>query len=298
LNFTLSGRRSQIDLSFTEPYFLDRPLAAGIDLFRTEIDRRESSFDEKNLGGGFRFGYDITEYLRQTVRYTLSQNEIVDVDDDASLAIRQQEGETISSVVGQSLTYDRRDNRFNPTEGYYLNLRNDVAGLGGDVKYLRTRVGAAYYLPLTDDLIASVSGEVGYIFGFGGEDVRITDAFFLGGNSLRGFATAGVGPRDVNTDDALGGNTFAAGSVELSFPLGLPEEYQIRGRVFTDFGTLTDTDTDVPGVRDDASLRASVGTGITWHSPLGPLALDLAFPVAKEDFDEEEVFRFSIGTRF
>src|SRR5690606_20468020 len=125
---------------------LDRPLAAGIDLFRTEIDRRESSFDEKNLGGGFRFGYDITEYLRQTVRYTLSQNEIVDVDDDASLAIRQQEGETISSVVGQSLTYDRRDNRFNPTEGYYLNLRNDVAGLGGDVKYLRTRVGAAYYL--------------------------------------------------------------------------------------------------------------------------------------------------------
>lgn len=298
LNFTLSGRRSQIDLSFTEPYFLDRPLAAGIDLFRTEIDRRESSFDEKNLGGGFRFGYDITEYLRQTVRYTLSQNEIVDVDDDASLAIRQQEGETISSVVGQSLTYDRRDNRFNPTEGYYLNLRNDVAGLGGDVKYLRTRVGAAYYLPLTEDLIASVSGEVGYIFGFGGEDVRITDAFFLGGNSLRGFATAGVGPRDVNTDDALGGNTFAAGSVELSFPLGLPEEYQIRGRVFTDFGTLTDTDTDVPGVRDDASLRASVGTGITWHSPLGPLALDLAFPVAKEDFDEEEVFRFSIGTRF
>src|SRR5690606_28523158 len=159
-------------------------------------------------------------------------------------------------------------------------------------------VGAAYYLPLTEDLIAGISGEVGYIFGFGGEDVRITDAFFLGGNSLRGFATAGVGPRDVNTDDALGGNTFAAGSVELSFPLGLPEEYQIRGRVFTDFGTLTDTDTDVPGVRDDASLRASVGTGITWHSPLGPLALDLAFPVAKEDFDEEEVFRFSIGTRF
>lgn len=298
LNFTLSGRRSQIDLSFTEPYFLDRPLAAGIDLFRTEIDRRESSFDEKNLGGGFRFGYDITEYLRQTVRYTLSQNEIANVDDDASLAIQQQEGETISSVVGQSLTYDRRDNRFNPTEGYYLNLRNDVAGLGGDVKYLRTRVGAAYYLPLTEDLVASVSGEVGYIFGFGGEDVRITDAFFLGGNSLRGFSTAGVGPRDVNTDDALGGNTFAAGSVELSFPLGLPEEYQIRGRVFTDFGTLTDTDTDVPGVRDDASLRASVGTGITWHSPLGPLALDLAFPVAKEDFDEEEVFRFSIGTRF
>lgn len=298
LNFTLSGRRSQIDLSFTEPYFLDRPLAAGIDLFRTEIDRRESSFDEKNLGGGFRFGYDITEYLRQTVRYTLSQNEIADVDDNASLAIQQQEGETISSVVGQSLTYDRRDNRFNPTEGYYLNLRNDVAGLGGDVRYLRTRVGAAYYLPLTDDLIASVSGEVGYIFGFGGEDVRITDAFFLGGNSLRGFSTAGVGPRDVNTDDALGGNTFAAGSVELSFPLGLPEEYQIRGRVFTDFGTLTDTDTNVPGVRDDASLRASVGTGITWHSPLGPLALDLAFPVAKEDFDEEEVFRFSIGTRF
>ncbi|WP_119458882.1 outer membrane protein assembly factor BamA [Rhodospirillaceae bacterium SYSU D60014] len=297
LNLTISGRRSQVDLSFTDPYFLDREIAAGFDLFRTEIDRRESSYDEKNLGGGVRAGYEVSEFLRQTLRYTLSENEITDVQDDASLAIKQQEGATISSVVGQELVYDRRNSRFDPTEGYFVRLRNDFAGVGGDVSYLRNRLSAGYYLPVWEDLVASVSGEVGYIFGID-DDVRVNDAFFLGGNNFRGFSTGGIGPRDLNTDDALGGNKFAIGTVDLSFPLGLPEEYQIRGRLFSDFGTLFDTDADVPGIADKSSVRASVGAGITWRSPLGPIAIDFAIPIAEEDFDERELFRFSLGTRF
>ena len=297
LGFVISGRRSQIDLSFTEPYFLDRPLAAGFDVFRTETNRRESSFDEKNLGGGLRFGYDITEFLRQTVRYTISRNEILDVDSDASLAIQQQRGTTISSVIGQDLIYDRRDNRLDPREGYFARLRNDLAGLGGDVSYLRSRLGAGYYQPLGGDFVAAVLGEIGYVFGIG-EDVRITDNFFLGGNTFRGFQTAGIGPRDVVTEDALGGNKFFVGTTELSFPLGLPEEFQIRGRVFSDFGTLTDSDFKSASSVDEASIRVSIGTGLSWKSPLGPIAVDFAVPLVKESFDQLELFRFSVGTRF
>jgi outer membrane protein insertion porin family len=297
LGLTVSGRRSQIDLSFTEPYFLDKNLQAGFDVFRTETDRDESSFDQKSLGFGLRAGYDITEYLRHTVRYGLSDDEIFDVEDDASIAIKQQEGETLSSVVGHTLAYDRRDSRFDPHEGYYLSLSNDLAGLGGDVSYFRTRVGAAYYYPVDDDVTLGLTAEAGHVFGID-DDVRITDNFAVGGANLRGFKNSGIGPRDTATEDSVGGNIFAVGSTELSFPLGLPEEYQIRGRVFSDFGTLYDSDLEAPTIVDEAALRVSVGGGITWRSPFGPLAIDMAVPVMKESYDESEFFRLSVGTRF
>jgi outer membrane protein insertion porin family len=247
-----------------------------------------------------RFGWEWAEFLRQNVRYTISRDDIFDVDANASPGIKQQEGETVSSVVGQDLSYDRRNSRFNPTEGYIIRLRNDVAGLGGDLHYLRTRLSAGYYYPITESVTIGVDGEAGYIFGFN-EDIRITDAFFLGGASLRGFETAGVGPRDVSTKDSLGGNKYARGTIEVSFPVGLPEEYGIRGRSFSDFGTLFDTDlttAEVPFLQDIASLRVSAGFGLTWSSPFGPLAIDFALPIMAEDFDREEFFRFSVGTRF
>jgi outer membrane protein insertion porin family len=300
LAFTISGRRQQLDFSFTEPYFMDRDLSAGIDAYNVRVERDESSFSEKNLGGAFRFGWEWAEFLRQSVRYTISSDDIYDVDSNASPGIKQQEGETLSSVVGQEISYDRLNNRFNPSDGYIVRLRNDVAGLGGDLHYLRTRLSAAYYYPITESVTIGTTGEAGYIFGFG-EDIRITDAFFLGGATLRGFRTAGVGPRDVSTKDSLGGNKYARGTIEVTFPVGLPEEYGIKARVFTDFGTLFDTDLNtatVPFLVDKHSIRASAGFGITWSSPFGPLAVDFALPYLAEDFDREEFFRFSVGTRF
>jgi outer membrane protein insertion porin family len=162
-------------------------------------------------------------------------------------------------------------------------------------------LNVGYYHPIGEDLVASFTGEGGYIFGFGGQPIRITDDFFLGGASLRGFRARSVGPRDLATGDFLGGNKYAAGSVQLSFPLGLPEEYKIRGRAFSDFGTLFDNDFDGlagTNITDKASIRASVGAGITWDSPFGPFAFDLAYPFLKEGTDKEEFFRFSVGTRF
>ncbi|GGB30460.1 outer membrane protein assembly factor BamA [Tistrella bauzanensis] len=298
VGFTLSGEEQLVDLSFTEPYFLNRDVAAGFDIFRREIDREdESNYVQKTTGGALRADYWLTPSLRHGLKYTLRNDEVTDVGENASRFIREQEGERLSSIVSQTFTYDKRDSRIDPRSGYLLRFTQDLAGLGGDARYARHRAEAGWYYPITDDVVGSLSGQVGYIVGLG-DDVPINDRFFLGGDSLRGFATAGVGPRDSVADDALGGNLLYAGSVELGFPLGLPDDYDVRGRVFSDFGTVTEIDDSGSEIQDVNSIRASVGVGLTWISPFGPIRLDAAQAVLKEDFDDTEVFRFSFGTRF
>jgi outer membrane protein insertion porin family len=146
--------------------------------------------------------------------------------------------------------------------------------------------------------VLSLLGEAGYIVGFGGKDLRINERFFIGGNTLRGFEESGIGPRDAATRDALGGNYFYRGSVELEFPSGLPEDLGVRLRTFSDFGVLSKVDDTGAGIQDDDSLRVTAGVGISWRSPFGPVRMDFAVPIAKEDYDKEEFFRFSFGTRF
>jgi outer membrane protein insertion porin family len=300
LSTSLSGVSSQIDLSFTEPYFLGRNLAAGFDLFRTTRDNQSfSSYDETNTGFALRMGYPLSENLRQTLRYRLNYRQISDVEDDASRFIKEQEGNTLSSAVQQTLSYDRLDSRINPTDGYRITLSNEIAGLGGDVHYFKTQISADWYYPVTDSRVLNIGGQIGNIIGLG-EDVRINDRFFLGGNSFRGFRTGGLGPRDLDSDDkdALGGKNFALGSVELSFPLGLPSEFALQGHAFTDFGSLWGADESGPGIVDDAALRASAGMGVSWASPFGPIRLDYAYPFAKQDYDKQEQLHISFGTRF
>lgn len=298
LGFTLSGERSQVDLSFTEPYFLDRNLAAGIDLFRIVQEQDESSFDENRLGGGLRMGYAIDEHWRQVWRYVIARREIDDVDNNASLLIQSEEGTRTESSIAQELSYDTRDSRFDTREGLLGTLSTQFAGLGGNVKFFKTTASGAYYVPIGEDLTLSFSAEGGNIVGVG-EDTRASDRFFLGGSSFRGFEFAGIGPRDRNTDDALGGKFFYTGTTELSFPLGLPEDLEVRGRVFGIVGSLWDVDNDTAAVVDDEpSPRISIGAGLTWNSPFGPVLIDMALPVVKEDFDESELISFSFGTRF
>ena len=298
-NLTVSQRRQSIDISFTEPYFLDRDLAAGFDLFRTRTDfQRESSYDETSTGGTLRMGYPLTENLRHSVRYTLRADEIQNVDDSASIFIQDEEGERSTSLVGQTLSYDRRDVRFLPSEGYYLRLDQDLAGLGGDNKFIRHEVRGEYYYSIVPDVVFSLTGSSGYIRGYGGEDVHLSNRFFIGGNNLRGFAYGGVGPRDNETDDRLGGNLYYVGSAEVRFPLGLPEELRIFGRAFVDAGSLRDIDVSGPTLDQSDGLRVGSGVGLSWLSPLGPLSINFAVPVKKEDKDNTEFFMLSFGTRF
>lgn len=296
--FSISFRTQQIDASFTDPYFLDSNILAGIDLFNIRRDfSSESSFRQVSTGGTLRAGYQVIGNLRQSWHYTLREDTVDNVSDSASTFIKDQAGSALTSAVGQELTYDVRDNRFDPTSGYFLRLSNDLAGLGGNVRYMRSRVSGAYYYPIVDQWIASVAGEAGYINELG-KHVRIVDRFFLGGDSLRGFATSGVGPRDSITGDALGGLRYYTGTAELSFPLGLPKEFGIVGKLFGEAGTLTKVDETGSNVVDSGDIRASFGFGIAWRSPFGPIRVDLAKAIKKDSIDRTEIFRFSFGTRF
>lgn len=296
----LGQRRKQAELSFTEPYFLNRELSAGFDGFFVETNRQsESSFDVRTFGGDLRVGYPWTEALTESWKYTLKQSEIFNIPSDASIFVQEAEGSETYSEISHILAYDKRDSKIEPTSGYLAKLVTDVAGLGGTVAYMRNRLESSYYYPITENWIFSLTGSGGIIFGLG-EDVKLLDRFFIGGNEVRGFKIDGIGPRDRDSNDALGGQYFYAGSVQLAFPLGFPEEFRIRGRVFNDIGSSWKLKENDPQnlIEDSSSPRLSAGFGVTWVSPFGPLGVDIGYAYIKESWDKTELFRLNFGTRF
>ena len=311
-----SQERMQVDLSFTEPRFLDRNLAAGFDLFHKDVNLSQvSAFRSKTTGGSLRVGFPLAENLWLTNSYTLSQGEIYDVDTfNASLAIVQSEGTALTSAWGTSLAYDGRNHPKNPTKGYYFQVGSDFAGLGGDVKYVRMSGEARFYYPIKDKvtLVGRVIG--GHIAGWGDDEVRLIDLFYKGGETIRGFNRGGFGPRDLLRGDALGGSTFWSTTAEVRFPLPLiPDDLGMSGAFFVDAGSLfgagafaKNLNTQCVGgdptlgicLADDASVRASAGFSLIWNSPLGPLRLDIAKAFLKKNYDEEQLIRFGASTKF
>lgn len=300
LNAMISQKETQYIAGLTNPYFLDLPLLAGLEIFRTTRDNSDSSsYSYTSYGATTRFGWNYTDALRQTVRYTLRKDDVNDIDSDASIYIQEQRGKTTVSMIGQDISYDRRDSKINPTEGYYLNLGADYAGIGGDTKFVRVTATAIQYFSLADDVVLSLRGDGGHIWGTGGKDVRINNRFFLGDYSLRGFEYGGVGARDRATDDALGGNWYATASTELVFPLGLPREIGIKGKTFVDAGIIGKPDGyDEKYMDYNSGVRVAVGTGILWQSPMGMINLDFSLPVVKESYDKTQIFRLNFGKGF
>jgi outer membrane protein insertion porin family len=299
------------DFGFTDPYFMGRRISAGINVYRHEYDANSyRSYDYKTTGGGLTFGFPITENFTVQTGYTIENQEIA-VDGDGctstprrvSLAICDAEGETLVSSVFYSLIYNSLDNLQDPHDGLYLKLTQQFAGVGGDVRYLKTTGTGAYYRELMPDrdVVGLIKVQGGDIFGIG-EDVRLIDSFFKGGETVRGFESSGFGPRDEGTGDALGGKVYVAGTAEVQFPMPLlPKELGLRAAFFADAGTLFSTDATVdPGdtILDDAGIRSSVGASILWNSPLGPLRADFAQVITKEDYDKTEFFRFGGSSSF
>jgi outer membrane protein insertion porin family len=320
LNTTMSFKRQQVDFSFTEPYFMGMPISAGIDIFATKSDNsKTSSYESTNVGFALRTGFKLDEYSSLGFKYTLAYRDVDGIDyDHASPAIIAQEGSSIKSSVGATYTWDDLDNPNRPTLGFRGQLDSEIAGLGGDTYYGRAEAHGWYFFPLYEEsIILKLEGNAGHIEAFNGRDVPLQDRFFKGADSFRGFAQAGVGPRQVGNDgdtDAIGAQSYAIATAELTFPVGMPEQWGIEGAAFTDFGTVFGTPeesvaktfgTCVGGsstkdctVFDTAAFRASVGAGLIWQSPFGPLRFEVAYPLMKAKYDETEWFRFSIGTRF
>jgi outer membrane protein insertion porin family len=206
----------------------------------------------------------------------------------------------VTSSVGYSLSYDKRDDRIEPTSGFIMRATQDFAGLGGDARYVRTTGTYVHYFPIMEEVVFSAGLDAGIIKALG-KRLDINSRFFVGGDSFRGFEVGGIGPRDTKSDDALGGEIYYVGTAEVIFPLGLPNEFGIKGRLFTQAGSLFDIhEREIPGnpIADSSALRVTAGFGISWTSPFGPIRVDLGFPLMKEDEDETELFRFNFGTRF
>lgn len=299
LRTSLSFKRQQVEFNFTEPYFLGRKMTFGVDTFITETNSEaESSFKSRRVGGGLRFGFPLSDDSSFGLRYTVSYSDIFDVS-STSLAIIEAEGTALSSSVGYSWAYDTLDNPKDPTTGLKLIFSQDLAGLGGDIFYIRTVAKGVYYRPIGwQKLIGMVKGSAGYMAGWNGRQVRILDRFFKGGQTMRGFERSGIGPRDSVTGDAVGGQAFAIGTLEATFPLGLPEAFGLRGAVFTDVGTLFDAPNTGGTIVDKAGIRASAGVSVIWKSPLGPLRVDLGHAFLKQSQDKTEIFRFGGATAF
>lgn len=293
-----SDLTQEYQLSFSEPYFLNRPLAAGFDLFNVTNDYTDfASFKTEQTGFTLSIGAPLSEYAGGRLRYSLAKDSISGAPVNASPFILAALGSDVTSLVGYRYTYQDVDDELDPHRGYTFTFLQDFAGLGGDVKYVRTEGEAKYFYPLGEEVVGNLGLVSGYIEGIG-QRVRLNDRFFKGGRTFRGFKTAGVGPRDEFTKDALGGQIYYVGTAQMTFPLGLPEEFGILGNLFTDAGAVTKSVEKGFGVLSSSSPRVAVGVGVAWESPFGPIRLDFAKAVVKEDFDETEAFRFDVGTRF
>ena len=321
LNTQLSFKKQQVDFSFTEPYFMGTAVSAGIDLFATRVDNKSaSSYTSEQIGGALRTGFALDEFSSMNFKYLLAHRVTKGVTiDSASPAIIEQQGKDWKSALSATYIYDDLDNPLNPASGLRAELETEVAGLGGSTQYASVEGHAWYFIPLLDEkVVVKIEGNAGHQQSFGKRDIPLQDRFFKGADSFRGFAQSGIGPKQIGNDggmDSIGAQTYAIGTIEANFPIGIPEAWGISGTVFSDFGTVFGTDqrsvahlgTNCPGsvtftgdcsVLDSMGFRASVGAGVIWQSPFGPLRLEAAYPILKKKFDEKEIVRFSIGTRF
>ncbi|HEY0182202.1 MAG TPA: outer membrane protein assembly factor BamA [Rhodopila sp.] len=314
INGVLAQRRSSINTSVTDPYFLDRNLVAGGDLFLIETNFLGTEpYDERRAGFALRLGYAFNEHLRQTWSYSLVDRDVYNVETGASPFILNEAGTTLLSQISQVISLDYRDSRIQPHTGYIVEAGTDLAGLGGDARFVRGNLNAAYYIPLegllgNPDWGLKFGGSTGYMSLLGGGREEIIDRFFLGGDNLRGFETGGVGPHDATTGDPLGGRFIWTQTSELRFPLPVSPDLGLNGRAFVDIGSLTEgsfrSNSCVisPGVNcqvtSSSTPRVGAGVGISWRTSFGLINVDLAPFVYKQPGDQTQVFRFGFGTRF
>ncbi len=339
-----SANRREIDLRFTEPRFLGRNMAAGVELFDVTIDfLDEANFRQSRQGALFTLAFPVTENTSMGARYSI-RNESIDV--PALSCIPQPGGrplnsslcdpvtnrpydDRLSSILGYSFAWDKRNDPIEPSGGFDLRLSQDFAGLGGDVKYLRTDFTGNIYKGLSKNVIASGKLAGGYVTGWGGDAIQINDRFFKGNFDFRGYDNAGIGPRQMRNspllrdadgnfvpvrDIALGGNAYALAAAEVSFPLGIDS---LLGSVWVEaggVGLLDEEFKDLEGVSildeglpteapeyfivDDFSIRAMSGVSVFWESPFGPIRFDFTKPLRQFSYDERKSFQFTTRTRF
>ena len=300
-SLSLSDQRQNFSAGLTQPYLFNRNLIGSFDLFNNTITDTSADQRTKSLGFTSGAGFSSANDFFHNFSYTLQNIETEKLDSNDN-KISTDGGKLLSSL-GYRISKDTRDNRFNPTSGYYYALSEQFAGLGGDINYLSSILRGSYYYKYDYvDMVVGISGEYGNIEGLD-ENVSKTNRFFLGGRKVRGFDSSGIGPRvsESSSSSAVGGNNYYAGRVALRSGIGFPSETGIQWTVFTDFGTLwgvDDTADNYALSTDLKEIRMSFGYGFQWETPIGPLTFTWADAIKKEPYDQLQKFEFRLGSTF
>ena len=354
---------SGYEASFSQPYFLGYRMTGGLDVYRKEQSVNVySTFQTIVTGVTASLGIPLTDEWSVSPHYSLYQTEIFIpntaaqpyndctvpipgvtpgtggaapalsatanclTNGEASLAVKESQGRTLTSLAGVTLSYDTLDNPKDPRDGILGSVTADVAGLGGRSRFVRTTGDLRVFHPITDDFVGVLHFQAGNIYGYGGKKLRLADNFNLSDSLVRGFAPGGMGPRDISPgvnsqSNSLGGTTYFGASAEVQFPIfGTPRELGLRGALFADAGTLfgyqgqtnfaggapctqydvapTYTQGTCITVSDSHKIRTSVGASILWASPLGPIRINYAIPLSKAPGDQTQAFSFSGGASF
>ena len=353
--------------SFTEPYFLGQRLAAGFDVYhQVNNNNKYALYENWTTGVTLRLGIPVTDDLTFQPNYALYESKITipnttsqPYDDcsgptqpwypggypvavtptplinclsngEAPVEIKQAaaQGRVVTSLAGFSILYNNLDSRKDPTSGFFVNYKQDVAGLGGQSDFFRETLDARWYHPITEDFVGIVHLQGGQINGYGSQPLDIINNFVLGPSLVRGFAPGGIGPRDIASDynieaAALGGTSYYGASAEVDFPIfGLPREIGLKGALFADAGNVIGysgqtnfssflgytycpgqnviliTQPSCANVWDPNVIRTAVGASLIWASPMGPIRFDFALPITKGKYDQTQFFNFSGGATF
>ncbi len=307
----MSTLSKQFQFSFTEPWFLDRPLAAGFDLYKWVTNYNQAAYQGDTSAAVLRFRFPTSEFgsIGLTYTYRLSK---VSPYASAPLEVQLAAGSNTISELGYSFIFNTLDDYLKPTSGVVFSFNQSFAGFGGSLKYLKTEGSFSTYHKLFGDaFVGSLTAASGFITGYGNSTIPIEERYFKGGDSFRGFKLAGIGPRDVDVQGdygAVGGDFYAIGTAEMRLPDIVPADYGMKFSLFSDFGTLGHLKSPIPlcppataaqsCIRDNLALRVSAGISIGWKSPFGPVQIDLGLPLVKTPYDKTEFIHFSAGAGY
>jgi outer membrane protein insertion porin family len=303
----ISQISKQLEAGFTEPYFLDRPLTLGFDIYAVTTNFDQESYQSDSTAGTVSLGFPISEYSAVGLQYSYQIQNVTPYT-NAPLEVALAAGRSYGSIFGWTYNYNNLDDPVKPTKGMTFSLSQQIAGFGGTLKYLQTQTAFTTYHAMFDDsLVGFLNLSAGYITGYDGAIVGIQNRFFKGSDSFRGFKLAGIGPRDLTQpidQGALGGNVYALGTLGLRLPEFLPASTGMKFGLFTDFGTLGRLDGVIRTcsitscIKDNLAFRATAGVSMKWTSPVGPIQIDVALPYIKTSYDRAQILHFGASAGF
>ncbi|HXH72212.1 MAG TPA: outer membrane protein assembly factor BamA [Mariprofundaceae bacterium] len=311
LDGTFGAKTQNYNVGFTDPYFMGEDVSASVGLYKSQTNTTQvqQNYNQANIGGNVGFGIPLTEQLTYSIGYNFNRTTLSNIPATASIVTQSQSGTHMTGEISNSLTYDSRDRVVAPHNGHIEQLTASYAGLGGNDHFYTANASSSVYFPFgkDEDFVLSPSLNVGTIRPQKGYQVPLYRRFSLGGvGSVRGFDSYGISVRDPVTKEALGGDNMATARVNLFFPIPYMQTAGFRGVAFADAGTtwgnvsatVGATTLNVTEPFSFAKIRASLGFGIEWTSPVGPVALVWGFPVRSQPGDVKRQFEFALGGQF